>query len=310
MGCGVSRDDTVDPSTKNITVRSKLRRGIQSSDLDLLNAALDEQEDLAAEKIEGIDQTPIEFAASLGRASAVKALFKRSASTATIGNATLLTVTIEGRASDPPQFPGQDKEIHLSHDSDVRDTVEVLLDSGCDVNQVDEGLTPLQRAVFHGLPETVELLIERKADIHIVNHKGQNLIHQFAHGRAAHEVLYCEIFRTLVAAGVDALAVDVDGNTYIDSLLKAEDEERIYIPPSRRGSSLRPSAIALHTSFNPAAAHNVHNKHTNSVLQSSTSSAKSGSSAAALAALRERQTSEVFRPPIKGTTLEALREKS
>ncbi|GAB5354310.1 hypothetical protein AAMO2058_000107900 [Amorphochlora amoebiformis] len=109
-------------------------------------------------------------------------------------------------------------ELPLACDQSKKEVIELLVQAKCSVNHQDGGFTPIQRAVTLGLPETCELLLEKKADITVLNEKKQNLVHLLASEKSWPGVVYNEVFNSLLQRGIDPFAKDGDGNTYLDLL--------------------------------------------------------------------------------------------
>jgi ankyrin repeat protein len=76
-------------------------------------------------------------------------------------------------------------------------SVVALLDQGADINDRDVvGDTPLMEAIWIGVPELVELLIERGADLKVVNGQGKTTLdlalesaHEMQHSAGHQEVI-------------------------------------------------------------------------------------------------------------------------
>lgn len=86
-----------------------------------------------------------------------------------------------------------------------------LLDKGADVNGVGKtGGTPLMAAEFCGVPEMVELLIERGARVDVVDHYGLTALHNpFRLDQAAN----AKCVQLLIAQGADVNARNAKGQT-------------------------------------------------------------------------------------------------
>jgi len=119
-------------------------------DVDRLRSVLDEDPSLAnAWSDDGF--TPLHFAAFFGHPKSARLLIDRGAE-------------LEARSTNR-EFALDSSPLHSAVAARQRETIEVLLDAGADVNAVQhQGYTPLLEAAQSGESELVELLLERGAD--------------------------------------------------------------------------------------------------------------------------------------------------
>jgi uncharacterized protein len=119
-------------------------------DVDGLRSVLDEDPSLAnAWSDDGF--TPLHFAAFFGHPESARLLIDRGAE-------------LEARSTNR-EFALDSSPLHSAVAARQRETIEVLLDAGADVNAVQhQGYTPLLEAAQSGESELVELLLERGAD--------------------------------------------------------------------------------------------------------------------------------------------------
>jgi len=89
-----------------------------------------------------------------------------------------------------------------------KETVELLLDHGLDVNDPEAtGRTPLHLAARRGWKHIVEVLVARGAGVNARNQYGETPLHEAA------TLGHLEAVRALLAAGADAAARDHEGQT-------------------------------------------------------------------------------------------------
>lgn len=119
-------------------------------DVDRLRAVLEEDSSLAsAWSDDGF--TPLHYASFFGNPEAARLLIERGAE-------------LEARSTNQ-EFALNAAPLHSAVAARQRETIEVLLDAGADVNAVQhQGYTPLLEAAQSGQSELVELLLEWGAD--------------------------------------------------------------------------------------------------------------------------------------------------
>jgi hypothetical protein len=147
----------------------------------------------------------------------------------------LVGAELPGFSRHPPYCSGQDGSpsiVHCAALAGVVESVDVLLEAGCELDCVDaKGRTPLIRACSEGLDEMVRFLISRGADVHVLDGEGQSCAH------AAFAVGHLELGDWLISCGgADPTAVDADGRTPLAwRKLSAEEQEQELEAQSREG---------------------------------------------------------------------------
>ncbi len=137
----------------------------------------------------------------------------------------LVSAELPGFFRHPPYCSGEDGSpsiVHCAALAGVVESVQVLLEAGCELDCVDaKGRTPLIRACSEGLDEMARFLISRGADVCVMDGEGQNCAH------AAFAVGHIELGDWLVSCGgADPTAVDADGRTPLEwRKLSAEEQE-------------------------------------------------------------------------------------
>jgi hypothetical protein len=137
----------------------------------------------------------------------------------------LVGAELPGFFRHPPYCSGEDGSpsiVHCAALAGVVESVDVLLEAGCELDCVDaKGRTPLIRACSEGLDEMVRFLISRGADVRVLDGEGQSCAH------AAFAVGHLELGDWLIScAGADPTAVDADGRTPLAwRKLSAEEQE-------------------------------------------------------------------------------------
>lgn len=105
---------------------------------------------------------------------------------------------------------------HATH-SDLRATVESLLNIGADIDIPDDfqGQTAVYHAALGGSPPTMRLLLDRGADIHALDKYGRTALHHIVSSQIFEEDEEGEIVKLLLQEGLSIEAQDNDGNSVI-----------------------------------------------------------------------------------------------
>ena len=135
---------------------------------------------------------------------------------------------------DDPRFPGPRVEpskywAEIRHAAVVNDPslIKKNVELGCDVNeQVRGGDTALLTACFNGAAETVNALLEAKADPNLSTGKGNLCYDQTPFMQASYWGCSTEICQMLLDAGANPLHKDVQGKTAWDYVVGLEHKEK------------------------------------------------------------------------------------
>ncbi|GAB5354311.1 hypothetical protein AAMO2058_000107900 [Amorphochlora amoebiformis] len=223
MGCAVVHVAPHELKTRAPEKKSAkhiLQQGILQSDVELIRLAFTEKPGIVDEELAPSAILPLELAVSLGHSTAVRELLSNKAELKTHNGRNMLSIAIagdkeaerakklmsehkmkekptEGNCNDDEKSTSGLKEsnvdeLPLACDQSKKEVIELLVQAKCSVNHQDGGFTPIQRAVTLGLPETCELLLEKKADITVLNEKKQNLVHLLASEKSWPGVVYNE----------------------------------------------------------------------------------------------------------------------
>lgn len=114
------------------------------------------------------------------------------------------------------------KVMRMAIFSNRESTVRLLLRAGVNPNGVDEDLkacadpmTPIWLAARDGHDKIVEILIEAGADLHLLDSRGANLLHNC--------VAHPDVARILLRAGVPVNSTDRTGNTALHYAARTQD---------------------------------------------------------------------------------------
>lgn len=97
--------------------------------------------------------------------------------------------------------------------------IKRLLEAGADVNKVtDGGNTPLQEAALQGNLDIVNLLLAANAEVNYKNEYSETalMVASLKNGNPT-------VVETLIAAGADVFATDIDGSSALDLAVKYEN---------------------------------------------------------------------------------------
>eukprot|EP00954_Amorphochlora_amoebiformis_P007373 572330-Amorphochlora_amoeboformis.AAC.1 len=210
MGCAVVHVAPHELKTRAPEKKSAkhiLQQGILQSDVELIRLAFTEKPGIVDEELAPSAILPLELAELLSNKAELKTHNGRNMlSIAIAGDKEaerakklmsehkMKEKPTEGNCNDDEKSTSGLKEsnvdeLPLACDQSKK---ELLVQAKCSVNHQDGGFTPIQRAVTLGLPETCELLLEKKADITVLNEKKQNLVHLLASEKSWPGVVYNE----------------------------------------------------------------------------------------------------------------------